>query len=94
MKRELLSEDELAAALRDLPEWRVEDGRLRRTVTSPTFLDAVGLVRRIADVAEELDHHPDIDIRWRTLHLSLSTHDRGGLTEFDTELARRIDDLL
>ena len=70
------------------------DGRLRRTVVCPSFRDAIELVRRVADVAEELDHHPDIDIRYRTVHLTLWTHDRGGVTEFDLEAARRIDRLL
>lgn len=94
MKRDLLSPDELAAALPEIPEWRVADGRLRRTVECATFPEAIELVRRVADIAEELDHHPDIDIRWRTVHLALWTHDRGGVTEFDVEEARRIDRLL
>lgn len=94
MRRRLLTPEELDAALPGIPEWRVEDGRLRRTVTCPTFPDAIELVRRIAEIAEELDHHPDIDIRWRTVHLALWTHDRGGITEFDVAEARRIDRLL
>ena len=48
----------------------------------------------IADVAEEMDHHPDVDLRWRTLHLALVTHSAGGVTRADLELARRIDALL
>lgn len=94
MRRDVLSAAELAAVLPGIPRWRVADGRLRRTVTCPTFRDAIELVRRVADIAEELDHHPDIDIRWRTVHLALWTHDRGGITEFDVEEARRIDRLL
>jgi 4a-hydroxytetrahydrobiopterin dehydratase len=94
MDRDLLSEEALAAAAKEIPEWRVEDGRLTRSITSPTFPDAIELVRRIADAAEDLNHHPDIDIRWRTLHLTLSTHDRGGITAYDTELAKRIDALI
>ena len=94
MRRDLLSAEELDAALPGIPEWRVADGRLRRTVVCPSFRDAIELVRRVADIAEELDHHPDIDIRYRTVHLTLWTHDRGGVTEFDLEAARRIDRLL
>lgn len=91
MRRELLTDEELNRALLDIPAWQVVDGRLRRTVECSTFPEAIEFVRRVADVAEELDHHPDIDIRWRTVQLALWTHDRGGLTEFDVELARRID---
>ena len=47
----------------------------------------------IADVAEEMDHHPDVDLRWRTLHLAVVTHSAGGVTDLDLELARRIDAL-
>ena len=89
-----LSPDELAAALPGLPEWSGDGDGLRRTVQLPTFRDAVDAIVRIADVAEEMDHHPDVDLRWRTLHLRLATHSAGGVTALDLELARRIDALL
>ena len=89
-----LSPDEIAAALRGLPRWSGDGDGLRRAVELPGFRDAVAAIVAIADVAEELDHHPDIDLRWRTLHLSLVSHSAGGVTELDLELARRIDALL
>ena len=89
-----LSPDELSAALADLSMWSGDVDGIRRTVQLPTFRDAVAAITRIADVAEELDHHPDVDLRWRTLHLTLSTHSAGGVTANDLELARRIDALL
>jgi 4a-hydroxytetrahydrobiopterin dehydratase len=89
-----LSDDELRAALADLPSWSGNADGLRRTVELPSFRDAVAAITRIADVAEELDHHPDIDLRWRTLHLTLVSHSAGGVTGNDVQLARRIDDLL
>jgi 4a-hydroxytetrahydrobiopterin dehydratase len=89
-----LSADELATALQGLPLWSGDEGGLRRTVELPSFRDAVAAIGAIADVAEELDHHPDIDLRWRTLHLALVSHSAGGVTENDLDLARRIDDLL
>jgi 4a-hydroxytetrahydrobiopterin dehydratase len=89
-----LTDDELAAALPGLPLWSGDGDGLRRTVELPSFRDAVAAIGRIADVAEEMDHHPDIDLRWRTLHLSLVSHSAGGVTELDLELARRIDALL
>jgi 4a-hydroxytetrahydrobiopterin dehydratase len=91
---ERLSPDDVAAALRDLPLWSGDGDALRRTVDLPTFRDAVAAIDAIADVAEEMDHHPDIDLRWRTLHLTLSSHSAGGVTELDLALARRIDALL
>jgi 4a-hydroxytetrahydrobiopterin dehydratase len=91
---ERLSPDDVAAALRGLPLWSGDGDALRRTVDLPTFRDAVAAIDAIADVAEEMDHHPDIDLRWRTLHLTLSSHSAGGVTELDLALARRIDALL
>jgi 4a-hydroxytetrahydrobiopterin dehydratase len=89
-----LSPEELAAALPRLPLWSGDGDALRRTVDLPSFRDAVAAIDAIADVAEEMDHHPDIDLRWRTLHLTLASHSAGGVTELDLELARRIDALL
>lgn len=89
-----LSADEVSSALAGLPLWSGDADGIRRTVELPTFRDAVTAIDRIADVAEELDHHPDVDLRWRTLHLSLVTHSAGGVTANDLELARRIDALV
>ena len=89
-----LSPDELSAALEDLPLWSGGTEGLRRTVELPSFRDAVSAVVAIADVAEEMDHHPDIDLRWRTLHLTLVSHSAGGVTDLDLRLARRIDEIL
>jgi 4a-hydroxytetrahydrobiopterin dehydratase len=89
-----LSPDDLDAALPGLPLWSGDPGGLHRSVELPSFRDAVAAITSIADVAEELDHHPDIDLRWRTLHLTLVSHSAGGVTDLDLELARRIDALL
>jgi 4a-hydroxytetrahydrobiopterin dehydratase len=89
-----LSPDDVARALGDLPLWSGDADGLRRTVELPGFRDAVAAIVAIADVAEEMDHHPDVDLRWRTLHLALVSHSAGGVTELDLELARRIDTLL
>src|SRR3954469_22564267 len=86
-----LSPDELSAALLGLPLWSGDGDGLRRTVELPSFRDAVDAIVAIADVAEEMDHHPDIDLRWRTLHLHLVSHSAGGVTDLDLQLARRID---
>jgi 4a-hydroxytetrahydrobiopterin dehydratase len=59
-----------------------------------SFPQAIEVVNRVADLAEAADHHPDIDIRWRTLTFRLSTHSAGGLTEKDFDLASQIDAVL
>ena len=92
--RSPLTPDELVEALVDLPRWSGDVHGLRRTVELPTFRDAVATIVAIADVAEELDHHPDIDLRWRTLHLAVVTHSAGAVTPRDLQLAKRIDAVL
>ncbi|RBY94366.1 4a-hydroxytetrahydrobiopterin dehydratase [Blastococcus sp. TBT05-19] len=89
-----LSPDSVTAALADLPLWSGNGDGIRRSVQLPSFRDAVAAIGAIADVAEEMDHHPDVDLRYRTLHLSLVSHSAGGVSELDLELARRIDALL
>jgi len=76
------------------PEWQRTDApALRRDVQAPSFLAGIQLVDDVAQAAEAMDHHPDIDIRWRTVTFTLSTHSVGGLTELDLRLAERIDQL-
>ncbi len=90
----LLTEDELAAALFELQDWGGDSLALRRSYECPSFPSAITAVDRIAVIAENLDHHPDIDIRWRTLSFTVSTHSAGGVTEQDLDLARQIDAVL
>jgi len=89
-----LSDDEVDAAVAALDGWQRADGALRRSVTFGSFLDGVAAVQRVAEAAERADHHPDIDIRWRTVTFTLATHSEGGITEKDVHLAREIDGLL
>ncbi|MDQ6650848.1 MAG: 4a-hydroxytetrahydrobiopterin dehydratase [Actinomycetota bacterium] len=89
--RELLSADAVAEALHARPAWHGDTGAIRRTAELPSFPAAIAVVDAVAEEAEELDHHPDIDIRWRTLAFTLSTHSAGGVTELDLTLADRID---
>ncbi|MCF8783625.1 MULTISPECIES: 4a-hydroxytetrahydrobiopterin dehydratase [Rhodococcus] len=91
---ELLSDADIEAALADLPAWRRDGNAIVRTVESPSFPEAVALVDRVAEAAEAANHHPDIDIRWRKVTYSLSTHSAGGITASDVELARTIDALV
>lgn len=89
---EPLTGEQVAALATLLPLWRIEDGMLVRDVQAETFPRAIEYVVMIAGAAESLNHHPDIDIRWRHLRLALVTHSAGGrLTDLDVELAARID---
>ncbi|MCI4062457.1 4a-hydroxytetrahydrobiopterin dehydratase [Micromonospora sp. R77] len=87
-----------AEAVRDeldgLAEWSGDPTGISRTVELGSFPAAVAVVDRVAEAAEELDHHPDIDIRWRTLTFRCVTHSSGGVTHRDVELARRIDEIV
>ncbi|MCD0483273.1 4a-hydroxytetrahydrobiopterin dehydratase [Streptacidiphilus sp. ASG 303] len=90
----LLAESEITRLLASLPDWTRDGGTLRRTAETSGFPAAIRVVDAVAEQAEAMDHHPDIDIRWRTLHFALSTHSAGGLTALDFALAARIDQAL
>lgn len=90
----VLSNDQVDAALPTLNGWERADGALRRSVKFPAFLDGIEAVRRVGEFAEQKDHHPDIDIRWRTVTFALVTHSEGGITDKDVEMAGEIDRLL
>jgi len=90
----LLSEEELQQALQELPLWQREGNTLVREFVAPNFAAAVGLLTAIAVVAEAMDHHPDLFLYgWNKLRVILSTHDRGGITELDITLAKKIEQL-
>ncbi|MBP2340870.1 4a-hydroxytetrahydrobiopterin dehydratase [Saccharothrix coeruleofusca] len=91
---ELLTDDQLNAELAKLPEWSAQDAALVRTVELASFTRAIQVVNRVAEIAENDDHHPDIDIRWRTLTFRCSTHYLGGITALDVSLAEEIDGVL
>ena len=92
MPRPLLSDDEIEQALAGV-EWTRRDDALERTVRLADFRAAMIFVNQVADVANELNHHPDISISWNKVGLSVSTHDSGGLTALDFDLARAVDAL-
>ena len=90
---ELLSGDDLAAALAGVDGWSGTTDGIERAIQAPTFLDGIRLVDAVAEVADAMDHHPDIDIRWTTVTFTCATHSKGGVTDADVTLARRIDEL-
>lgn len=90
---EQLSAVDVARVLADLKDWTGDTTSLRRSIKASSFAAGIRLVDSVAEVADAMDHHPDIDIRWTTITFVCSTHSAGGVTELDVELARRIDDL-
>ncbi len=90
----LLDVEEIDRQLAALPGWARDGASLRRAYELPDFLTAIRGVEDIAVHAEAMDHHPDIDIRWRTLRFTLSTHSAGGVTQLDVELAHQIHEVL
>lgn len=90
----LLSEMEISHELPSVPTWSREGNTISCKRAFRDFAEAMNYVNRLAVLAEITNHHPDIDIRWNTVHLSLSTHSKGGLTEKDFALARQIDALV
>lgn len=93
MPRLLRSED-VAAQLLDLPGWAYEDDRLVRTVQLASFAAALDLVVAVGGEAEDMNHHPDVDLRYDRVRFALWTHVAGGVTQYDIELAHRISALL
>ncbi len=93
LSREKLTDEGLRAALGDLRGWETESGQLCRTFVFDTYLRGVEFAVAVAAVAEELDHHPTLTIGWQKVTFAVSTHDAGGITEWDFELARRADAL-
>ncbi|ORV94884.1 pterin-4-alpha-carbinolamine dehydratase [Mycobacterium interjectum] len=90
----VLTDEQVDAALPELNGWERSGGALRRSIKFPTFLDGIDAVRRVAEHAESKDHHPDIDIRWRTVTFALVTHSAGGITQHDVDMARDIDGIV
>ncbi len=89
----LLTHGEIEERLGSLPDWELAGDAIERRCECGDFMGSVALVDRIAPVAEEMGHHPDLAISWDTVTVTLTTHSEGGLTAADFELAERIDAL-
>ena len=86
----LLSETQIRDRLARLPGWERRGDEIRRTWSFADFESSMAFVNKVAALAQAADHHPDIDIRYSKVELALSTHDAGGLTAKDFELAEAI----
>jgi 4a-hydroxytetrahydrobiopterin dehydratase len=88
-----LTEAEISQQLQNLPGWTIEEQQLRRTYSFKNFVEAINFVNRLVEPAETTGHHPDISISYNQVTISLTTHDLGGLTQKDFDLAKIISQL-
>lgn len=93
MERRLLSDQEAARELAALPGWSIQSGKLYRQFIFPDFTRAFGFMAQVALIAQAMDHHPDWCNAYNRVIMELSTHDLGGISTFDVELARRVEQL-
>ena len=93
MERKIIGPDELSAALKDLSGWEAVGTILKKRYDFANFAESLDLVNRVGALAEAADHHPDICFGWGYAELSLTTHDRGGITDVDIALASQIDNI-
>jgi len=91
MERRLLNNDEITAGLADLNGWKVKKDELKKKCTFANFAESLAFVNRVGEIAESMDHHPDIKFGWGYAKISTTTHDRGGVTDVDLALASKID---
>mgnify|MGYP000959246701 CR=1 FL=1 len=91
MERVKLSAEEILANLAELNYWKVVDGKLLKRFTFPNFAESLAFVNKIGEIAETQDHHPDINFGWGYAEIFITTHDAGGITNKDFELAKKID---
>ncbi len=85
-----LSDDDIRSALQSLEGWTLQDGKLHKTFKFADFIAAWGFMSRVALIAQSMDHHPEWSNVYSTVNVDLSTHDAGGITRFDVELARQM----
>jgi 4a-hydroxytetrahydrobiopterin dehydratase len=88
-----LSDEEIKEKLKELDGWRHREDTIVKSFEREDFVGSVKFVDSIVEPAEEMNHHPDIAIAWSQVEVTLTTHDEGGVTDNDFELAKKIDDL-
>jgi 4a-hydroxytetrahydrobiopterin dehydratase len=93
VRREKLDEAEVNQSLEKLKGWKFKEDKIKKKFEFANFAEALAFVNRVGEIAERLDHHPDIKFGWGFAKVKTTTHDRGGVTDFDIELAKEIDAL-
>ena len=92
-RRTLLPDAEIETRLQEISQWSQTGKAISRTWKFRDFPEALRFINKVGELAEAMNHHPDIYNSWATVRLTLTTHDRGGLTNLDFELAKKIDGL-
>ena len=93
MERKKLDGQEVEEQLAELEGWRFKEDKIKKSFKFDNFAAALAFVNQVGEIAERLDHHPDIKFGWGYAKVKTTTHDRDGVTDFDIELARQIDGL-
>ena len=93
MERRKLEGHEVEERLAELDGWRLKEDKIKKSFKFDNFASALAFVNHVGEIAERLDHHPDIKFGWGYAKVKTTTHDRDGVTDFDIELARQIDGL-
>ena len=93
MSRRKVTEEEVKAALADLPGWEVKDGKLHKSYKFGSFAEAMGWMVSVSIYADKLDHHPDWCNGYNKVHVDLMTHDLGALSTYDLDLAAKMEEL-
>jgi len=89
----LIAKTDINTMMKRIPEWETDKQSIERTFEFDDFNQAIDFVNAVAEISDEEDHHPDIDVRWNRVRLVLSTHSEGGLTDLDFRLAEKLDTL-
>lgn len=93
MERRKLSQEEVESLLEGLKGWKFDDDMIKKDIKFNNFIDALAFVNKVGEIAEAIDHHPDIKFGWGYAEISTTTHDRGGVTDVDVHLAIKVDAL-
>ncbi len=93
MERKLLSQDEITERSGKLHGWTIDGKMLKRRFEFGNFAEALAFINKVGEIAENLDHHPDITFGWGYAEVATTTHDRGGITDFDVSLASGINEI-
>jgi len=93
MERRKLSHNEIEQAIKGLNGWRAEDDKLVKRFEFPDFAGSLAFVNKVGERSEAANHHPDIKFGWGYAEFEITTHDRGGITDFDLALAREIEEI-
>ena len=89
----LIAQSDIKTMMKRVPEWDTNKKLIERTFEFDDFSQAIDFVNAVAEIAEDEEHHPDIDVRWNKVRLALSSHSEGGLTDLDFQVAEKIDTL-